>query len=768
MLHRVKLWRLVGKAMALLLALVAVLMLAGYGILSLLLDRPVVSNPVAGIPLNDKPLINLAPYNGAHPRLLDRIEDPYVYPIPVGEIGPHEHLYAGPPQYPFYCRTEDSDLGQPLIDNQHKIGVPVYKEINGRKTGQVIGYSKDCLISTQVSYYYLPEGAAGFKLLTRMQNDIAVTSVGGKSVPFIVRVETGSINRFIYAIAALASADEFINGVSEQPDSALWNRRLIYQFRGGVGIGKVQGRLSIEGLLKRRKAQLREGYALAYSTANQTSNHYNIWLAEETAARVKRQFIARYGEPEYTVGIGGSGGAIQQYLIAQNRPGLIDAAIPLYSYPDMITQTSYVFDCELLEYYFDVLASNNHAWRDWKMRQRIAGLNAAEGEFTMRGVLYDLALLVRKKAPHLASGSNECVKAWRGLTSLVNNPRYLYHAGRYSRSVLAEGHWTYWDDMKYVLGTNQYGFAHQTWDNVGVQYGLAALKAGDIHPKEFLHLNANIGSWKPPQQMVQERYWKLGGIGGMAGLINFSPWGQHNMRLSPDKGLTPAPRSVAYLPAIQAAYRSGQVFVGYADIPIIDLRHYLDDELDMHHSFASLSARQRLIEGQGEASNQLIWMTRRPHEPISEAFELLDRWLTNIKKYPVRSVADNRPADAQDRCFDSDGKVIAEGSTVWDGAWNRKSDGRCTQRYPFYHESRMVAGAPVTGMIFKCYLQTIEDALEQGVYGRVDMRPYSKDLKRIFPDGVCNYARGDIGRPHGLMRDNSATRPLGRDANKQG
>ncbi|MDI3324962.1 DUF6351 family protein [Pontibacterium granulatum] len=768
MLHRDRLWRLVGKAMALLLALVAIAMLAGYGLLSLLLDRPVVSNPVEGIPPSNKPLINLAPYSGAHPRLLDRVEDPYEYPIPVGEIGPHDHLYAGPPQYPFYCRTEDSHLGQPVVDNQHRIGIPVYKEVNGRKTAQVVGYSKDCLIPTQVTYYYLPEGSDGFKPFTGMRADIANASVNGRKVPFIVRVETGSINRFIYAIAALAPAEEFMAGVVERPDHELWNRRLIYQFRGGVGIGKVQGRLSVEGLLKRRKAQLRGGYAIAYSTANQTSNHYNIWLAEETAARVKRQFIARYGEPEYTVGIGGSGGAIQQYLIAQNLPGLLDAAIPLYSYPDMISQTNYVFDCELLEYYFDVLASNNPAWRDWAMRQRIAGMNSAETEFTMRDVLYDLALLIRQKSPHLASGSNECVKAWRGLTSLVNNPRYLYHAGRYSRGVLEKQHWTYWDDMKYVLGTDQYGFAHQTWDNVGVQYGLEALKVGDINAKEFLHLNANIGSWKPPQQMAPERYWKLGGIGGMAGLINFSPWGQHNMRLSPDKGQTPAPRSEAYLPAIQAAYRSGQVFVGYADIPIIDLRHYLDDELDMHHSFASLSTRLRLLEGQGDASNQLIWMTRRPHEPVVEAFDLIDRWLMNIGKYPDRSVAENRPADAQDRCFDSKGAVIADGVSVWDGDWNGKPAGVCTQHYPFYRESRMVAGAPVTGSVFKCHLQTIENALDRGVYGRVDMRPYRQDLKRIFPQGVCNYEHGDIGRPAGLMRDKSVTRPLGREEHKRG
>ena len=46
---------------------------------------------------------------------------------------------------------------------------------------------------------------------------------------------------------------------------------------------------------------------------------------------------------------------IQQYVYAQRHPGvIIDAAIPQYSYPDMVTQTIHVGDCELLEHYMDV------------------------------------------------------------------------------------------------------------------------------------------------------------------------------------------------------------------------------------------------------------------------------------------------------------------------------------------------------------------------------------------------------------------------------
>jgi hypothetical protein len=57
-----------------------------------------------------------------------------------------------------------------------------------------------------------------------------------------------------------------------------------------------------------------------------------------------------YDVPLYTVGVGGSGGGIQQYIYAQNHPGLIDAAIPQYAYPDMVTQVVHVADCELLEH----------------------------------------------------------------------------------------------------------------------------------------------------------------------------------------------------------------------------------------------------------------------------------------------------------------------------------------------------------------------------------------------------------------------------------
>jgi Tannase-like family of unknown function (DUF6351) len=69
-------------------------------------------------------------------------------------------------------------------------------------------------------------------------------------------------------------------------------------------------------------------------------------------------------------------------------------------------------------------------------------------------------------------------------------------------AVMAATHWTHWEDLKNVYGVAPSGYARQTWDNVGVQYGLQALVDGHIAPQEFLDLNARIGSWKDPQDAI--------------------------------------------------------------------------------------------------------------------------------------------------------------------------------------------------------------------------------------------------------------------------
>ena len=77
-------------------------------------------------------------------------------------------------------------------------------------------------------------------------------------------------------------------------------------------------------------------------------------------------------------------------------------------------------------------------------------------------------------------------------------------ADRMDPALLASTHWTHWEDLKNIYGVGSDGYARQTWDNVGVQYGLEALTDGKITPQEFLDINAKVGSWKDPGHMVQE------------------------------------------------------------------------------------------------------------------------------------------------------------------------------------------------------------------------------------------------------------------------
>jgi hypothetical protein len=699
-------------------------------------DRYAGEPQVVGLPPGYDPLAITNPYTGEHPSRKLRSPDLYAYPIPIDQPGPVLPTYADDLDYPFACRTEGSKLGQPLVDNQDQAGTAVYAlDDAGNKTEKIIGYSKDCSANTRVLYYYRSTKTGEFLPHEDQADDVEQLTINGETVPFEVRLEIGTINRHIYIIALLRGPNDAPN----TPDLTYWNRKLLYQLRGGVGIGRRQGRIDPSYIPSRGTVELQQGYAIAHSTANQTATSYDIELAEDTMARVKRQFIARYAEPLYTIGIGKSGGAIQQYLIGQNRPGLLDGGIAMYSYPDTVTQITRVMDCELLEYYFDVVDADNDKWQTWSQRAWIEGFNARDDLSNPFEQMRALQKLMLGQWPSWSDGQTECTRSWRNLTPQVANPRYTYFASLFAPSVAAQVPFTYWDNQKRVYGTDEHGYARRTYDNVGVQYGLMALKRGQITIEEFLHLNDNIGGWLPPAEMQRERYWHSGG--GESDLADVSIWSHQNMS---------ATRSEGDVAAMAAAYRSGNVFLGELSMPLIDFRHYLEPELDMHHSLQSFAARLRMLRQQGHADNQLIWFSELPFTPQGDALRLLERWLDNMRADESLSVVDARPASASDRCYSDSGELIASGSTVWNGAWNGKDDGECMQRFPTYSNPRMVAGDDYAGDIFKCILRSVDAAIADGAYAPIDVTAQRKELQRVFASGVCDYSLGDAARPSAI------------------
>ncbi len=198
----------------------------------------------------------------------------------------------------------------------------------------------------------------------------------------------------------------------------------------------------------------------------------------------------------------------------------------------MVTQTIHVGDCELLEYYMDVTDGANPKWQNWDNREWLEGLNADS----------TLPNPYRGGAP----GNSECVKGWRGLTPLALNPLWFQAFSGLERmdpAEMAQVHWTHWEDLRNIYGVEPDGYARMTWDNVGVQYGLKALTDGNITPAEFLKLNAPSAAGRTRSDMVQEAFPFPSPPPPMPPATSgFDPWSARNMNLSPDGGVTPAPR----------------------------------------------------------------------------------------------------------------------------------------------------------------------------------------------------------------------------------
>lgn len=197
------------------------------------------------------------------------------YPI-EGPIFSGEHLE------PYFCLDQLAPTARG--PSRFAIGNGDFLDLSGR--------GEHCSLETRVDYLYMPVGDdAEFRPLAdpdRLPMDVSPTTTSeGKKVAFVVRLETGTINRAIYQIAALVDA------TNPQPDPwnppSGWNGRLVYTFGGGCEAGFFQG-ASTGGVL--REDMLAAGYAVASSTLNvNAQGGCNDPLSAETALMVKESTL---------------------------------------------------------------------------------------------------------------------------------------------------------------------------------------------------------------------------------------------------------------------------------------------------------------------------------------------------------------------------------------------------------------------------------------------------------------------------------------------
>jgi Tannase-like family of unknown function (DUF6351) len=371
-------------------------------------------------------------------------------------------VFSGPHLEPFVCRTAESGLGEPL--------------------------DRNCSAATRIDYFYRstrpgaadgdPAGRSAYKPWPQAgerPGDVAqTTTTDGRTVPYVVRVESGTINRAIYRIAILD--DPTAAGTAPWRPGPGWNGRLMYSFGGGCGTNYDQGTNQVAGALD--DAALSRGFAFAISTQNVMGQHCNDALSGEALMMVKERFIERYGVPVWTVGRGGSGGAIQQLLIGQNYPGLLDGILPSLTFPDSISLRSGVADCRLLLSYY----------RAYPEALTETERSAVEGYTAGTCAAWDRGLVNVIVADYVEG----CGIPAEMVYHPVNNPQ--------------GARCTLWDTNVATFGRDpQTGFARRTYDNVGLQYGLKALNDSVITPEQFLELNERIGGFDNNGHVRAER-----------------------------------------------------------------------------------------------------------------------------------------------------------------------------------------------------------------------------------------------------------------------
>ena len=154
--------------------------------------------------------------------------------------------------------------------------------------------------------------------------DLAMTTTtAGLTVPYIVRVERGTINRGIYDIAVLFDPSNSWSALSPQEQ---WNGKVVYSFGASTGQPRQQFRSSQNWA---DNSALSRGFMVVDNSLTDSAFNSNRVLNAETLMMMKEHIADTYGEIEYTLGNGCSGGSIQQNTAASIYPGLLDGIQPV-------------------------------------------------------------------------------------------------------------------------------------------------------------------------------------------------------------------------------------------------------------------------------------------------------------------------------------------------------------------------------------------------------------------------------------------------------
>jgi hypothetical protein len=483
-------------------------------------------------------------------------------------------IFAGAQVQPWICKTV---TGFPVPTNAQCDGAPLF------------------------TFQYMDAATHTFKPYTDAvpAASIAMTTTDrGVSVPYIVRLERGAMDRGLYDVAVLADpAGSWAPWASQRG----WNHKVLYQFGGGTAPWHTNGAPSSDLI----DLALSRGFMVANNNLNIRGDDANDVVSAEALMMLKEHIAETYGSIRYTIGAGCSGGSIQQYLIAADYPGLLDGIQPNCSFQDSWTTANEVNDCHLLLHYFGTHPGvYSTAQQAAVMGTHSTGVCLAwDASFAPVGI------------PSRAANCN-----LSGADAAV-----VYNASTNPTGVRC----TVQDYQSAIWGFRPSdGFARSPYANVGLQYGLAALNAGTITPEQFVALNE--------------------GVGGTDIDLNFTA-----ARTAPDL----VAQSIAHR---TGQVTQGTQLANVPIIDLRGSEHLFNDIHTDYHSYVMRARLDAANGGHGNQLiwtwEGAIFNIVPPATVALKSFLTMDAWLATIESdqrdVPLsQKVLDDKPTGAVDECF---------------------------------------------------------------------------------------------------------------------
>ncbi|MBC5783617.1 hypothetical protein H8N03_11730 [Ramlibacter sp. USB13] len=594
-----------------------------------------------------------------------------------------------------------------------------------------------------------------------------ITTENGRTLPFVVRLERGTMNRGIYDIAVLFDPAKEWKSTAPQ---AQWNGKVYYSFGASTGQPRRQARPTATAW-SAQEEQLKRGWLVVGNSMTDSVKNSNRVLMTETVMMMKEHIIDTYGPIRFTMGTGCSGGSINSNMNLSIFPGLLDGVVTSCTYPDSETTTLEVGDCTLLvEAYQKTRVLN--LWSSMGLTQsqinarkgainghpdqsgcqawyNAFGSNGRPGVYSQRtvGALGNGA----QRLSDWDTGTIRTVPFETNNCELPNTAVYNPANPTATANLPRCNAWAWGESIWGHIGTT--ATPQDTRDNVGVQYGLKALLAGSITVEEFVTLNEEIGGTNKDSELR-------------------------------------AARTQADTAALETAYRSGIVASGknLAKAPIIDLRGWDDSNINVppgqnpvavnssgtglsgntipiHHQWYSWAIRDRITRDAGDANNQALWRFARtglaaPGTVGLEAFNVMDQWLTALVTEPSNrsieaKVRATRPNEARDFCLKPDDTTQS----------NRIYDMAVCDADPWLKPAaspRQVAGGPRSEDVLKCQLKPLNRSEYTGV-AFTDAQ--WQRMQVVFQGGVCDWSKPGVGQQAAqsplTFRNGPGGQPLG-------